>query len=68
MNAPDFSLPDPQRAEFEKRYKGMKRPFFSGGDVTNCRPMTKLELQQYREWQSKQDGVAREEVNYQMPF
>lgn len=34
MSKPNFDLPDPQRAEFEQRYKGMKPPHFRGGDVT----------------------------------
>jgi hypothetical protein len=69
MPAPDFIRPDPQRDEFEKRYKGMRRPDFNGGDVTMARPMTKLELEQYREYCRRHGrSLATENNEYQMPF
>lgn len=66
---PDFTRPDPQRDEFEQRYKGMRRPSFGGGDVTMCRPMTKVELEQYREYRRQQGRpLAGEGDEYQLPF
>ena len=65
---PDFTLPDPQRVEFEKKYPGMARPHFGGGDVTNCRSMTKLELEQYREYCRSQGVPIAMDTEYKMPF
>jgi hypothetical protein len=68
MTEPDFSLPDPQRAEFEKRYKGLKPPRFDNGDVTECRPMTRVELQQYRQYRASQGRSLPNPEDYQQPF
>ena len=69
MSKPNFDLPDPQRAEFEQRYKGMKSPHFRGGDVTICRPMTNLELEQYRQYREEQgQPLAGTNDEYQLPF
>lgn len=69
MSQPDFTLPDPQRAEFERRYKGMKRPHFRSGDVTMCRPMTEAELYQYRQYREEQGvPLSDDRADYQIPF
>jgi hypothetical protein len=69
MTQPDFTLPDPQRDEFEQQYKGMKRPHFGGGNVTMCRPMTEIELEQYRLYCELQGrSLGENENEYQMPF
>jgi hypothetical protein len=69
MPQPDFTLPDPQRAAFEHQYRGKRRPHFNGGDITSCRPMTKLELEQYREYlDSQRRSHSTQSNEYQLPF
>lgn len=65
---PDFSLPDPDRLAFEKRYPQLARPHFGNADVTMCRPMTKMELEQYREYRRRQGMSEMGSVEYKMPF